>query len=127
MNTCIINWSAPGYTDSGEGGLFAYAMWETPGECVILSSPSIQFSDVLVHAEGPLAEDFIEADRHYQISASFPATSIVLLGSTGESLHSDDGYRQVTRDNLTSEGQTLVDTLSVVYGSDPTFVTFLDT
>lgn len=145
----LVNWPGwdPdfGYRDSGEGGLFAYAVWDLPAEtdCVVDTHPALGLGDVRVAAHGPLRPDFEEQDvrnrsadwgtaesysaHEHHVEASFG--TVVFLGSTGGSFFSEHRgeYFSVTAEDLTETGTTLVATLSTVYGSEPTFVTYLDT
>jgi len=141
----LVTWPASdydgfGYRDSGEGGLFAYAVWPAQdGECSVDVRPQMPLADVLVSARGPLHEDFEDQRRsyHYDSKADYEvqmyrlqeeAGTVVFLGSTSASLHDEgNGYFEMTADSLTPEGLAVVTALSAAYGTEATFVTYLDT
>jgi len=128
------------YRDSGEGGLMVYAVWSAymsaPSS---LSEVSLDFSEVFVSAHGPLKEAVdrsLQAGRLAQrksLDAGLDQlfSSVVLIGSTDESFYTEQSfggtYFQVTRDDLSSSGLKLVETLEALYGEAATLVTFLDT
>lgn len=143
----LINWpelgEASAYRDSGEGGLFAYAVWAPQkDECFVDVRPAMTVPDVLVRAVGPEASEFTEQSKEYNSLVSgrdmnyYEATlrslasfgTVVQLGSTGASLYSEQAgdYFYVTREGLTEAGLALIETLEAVYG-EATFVTYLDT
>lgn len=143
----FVNWpyDDENYRDSGEGGLFAYAVWpEAKMACFSDVHPQMPAPDVLVDATGPLAIDFraqrsiINADDYGDSDESYSAKefdlqistgSVILLGSTGASLFSERGgsYFHVTSEALTNAGRIVMEALTAAYGSEPTFVTYLDT
>lgn len=143
----FVNWPVDDetYRDSGEGGLFAYAVWAEPNaDCFIDVHPQMPAPDVLVAAVGPMVEDFRlqrfnNSDRDYgngpdsysaeQFDLQVATGSVVFLGSTGGSYFQERGgsYFSVTADVLTETGRSVVDTLTAAYGTEPTFVTYLDT
>lgn len=140
----LVNW--PGsyddseYRDTGEGGLFAYAVWNLPpkNECTVDTAPALAKADVLVDAIGPLFTDFAHQSRGLSRTGDFDLDehnseislgTVVFLGSTGASLYDehDGDYFKVVRESLTEDGTKLVNTLTNHYGTEPTFVTYLDT
>jgi hypothetical protein len=143
----FVNWpfDDEAYRDSGEGGLFAYAVWpESKMACFGDVRPQIPAPDVLVDATGPLAIDFraqrsnisendySDSDEGYsakEFDLQVSVGSVVFLGSTGASLFSERGgsYFHATSEALTDAGRTVIETLTAAYGSEPTFVTYLDT
>lgn len=142
----FVNWPTDWdvWSDSGEGGLFAYAVWSpVDGNCNIDVKPQIPLGDVLVSANGPLDDDFNAQSRdfreltrgeyteHGYAVASFDVqvevSAAILLGSTRSSFHSRGDYFSVSVDNLTDEGRALIATLTAAYGSAPTYLTYLDT
>lgn len=143
----FVNWphDDEAYRDSGEGGLFAYAVWpESKMACFGDVQPQMPAPDVLVDATGPLAIDFraqrsiVNSDEYSDSDEGHTAKefdlqistgSVVFLGSTGASLFREYGgsYFHVTSAALTDAGRTVVETLTAAYGSEPTFVTYLDT
>lgn len=143
----FVNWphDDEAYRDSGEGGLFAYAVWAEPkAECFTDVHPQMPAPDVLVDATGPLAIDFraqrsiVNSDEYSDSDEGYSAKELdlqisvgaaVLLGSTGASLFREYGgsYFHVTADFLTDAGRSVVEALTTAYGSEPTFVTYLDT
>ena len=143
--TDTVNWPATGYgdedgyRDSGEGGLMVYAVWGYYGQDApsFLSEVSLNMKEVLVSAHGPEAERItrneIENQRARNSGKEEPNpelyASVVLLGSTEASLYSErlDSYFQVTRDELTEKGLTILEGLEALYGREATLVTFLDT
>lgn len=119
-----------GYADSGEGGLFAWAVVRSTsdnepatraeGGCnvdvhVVLSQPDVQVS-------GP---DLWTNHDDYSFGES--VTAAVFLGATSHSLYSSESgnYFTVTPDSLTDEGKAIVAALSVVGKVE--LLTFLDT
>lgn len=139
----LVNWPAPAdpYRDTGEGGLFAYAVWDHPDtNCVVDAFPQFGMADVMVRAVGPLAETFERMERNYlrNSGGSYEDTyldsltgvgSAIFLGSTGSSLFNENvgEYFIVDAGALNDAGRTVVDALSAAYGSEPTFITYLDT
>ena len=146
MVKSLVEWgngSINDYRDTGEGGLFAYAVWSTPkAECFMDVHPMLPAGDVLVDAIGPAGNDFTDAQKklsssyghsdadHYKVfmDTSTVTGTVLFLGSVNESLHSESvgEYYRVARDTLTVEGGTIVDAISASYG-EPTFLTYLDT
>lgn len=143
----FVNWphDDEAYRDSGEGGLFAYAVWpEAEMKCFADVSPQMPAPDVLVDATGPLAIDFraqrsiVNSDEYSDSDEGYTAKefdlqistgAVVFLGSTGASLFREYGgsYFHVTAEALTVDGRNVVDALTAAYGAEPTFVTYLDT
>lgn len=143
----FVNWAHDdeGYRDSGEGGLFAYAVWPEPKmTCFGDVHPQMPAPDVLVDATGPLAMEFraqrsnVDADDYNDSNEGYSAKefdlqistgTVVFLGSTGASLFREYGgsYFHVTSESLTDAGRIVIETLTAAYGSEPTFVTYLDT
>jgi hypothetical protein len=143
----FVNWPVDNeaYRDSGEGGLFAYAVWpESKMACFVDVHPQMPAPDVLVDASGPLATDFrsqrsnvndsdySDSDESYsakEFDLQISTGAVVFLGSTGASLFREHGgsYFHVTSEALTDVGRTVIETLTAAYGSEPTFVTYLDT
>lgn len=143
--TNLVNW--PTYNDlnwrdSGEGGLFAYAVWDTvKADCMVDVHPTMGAGDVLVQANGPLRRAFDDQYNDYSMDRDYTdyrahwarhlvtAGTVVFLGSTGGSFYSDaqGEYFNVDYVDLTAEGVRIIDTLNAVYGQKATFVTFLDT
>jgi len=142
----IVEWTSHDddrYQDTGEGGLFAYAFWDAPkAECFLESQGVIGIGDVMVDAIGPMGHEFHDQiNRYYELTNSGTSyddavreTQIVFggmlfLGSTRHSLFDDEAgkYFFVQERNLTDEGLALVRATSKLYGTEPTYVTFLDT
>lgn len=139
-----VNWNFDTHRDTGEGGLFAYAVFPKPEkfECFMDVHPTINHWDVVIAAVGPMSADFREAEQIFYADMSKPLDerpdnwleaavqigAIVFLGSTNASLWSENEahYFTVTRDTLTGKGVAMMDALAAVYG-EPTYVTFLDT
>lgn len=132
-----------GLSDSGEGGLFAYAIWETlpgPNDCYVDGQPMLTEANVLIGATGPLANIIIQRPNDYlqnydewreqylQDLQGIGIGAFVFLGSTSQSLWQEDAgeYYTITEDNLTPKGKTIIDAISAMYGQ-PTYVTGLDT
>jgi hypothetical protein len=135
----LIDWSnfdRQEYRSTGEGGLFVYAIWGVPlngTECCVDVTPQLPFGN-LQHVSGPLSEEVtkwdIEASRTQGGEyPSYEVENILLIGHTWDSYFSDfrGEYAGVDENDLTEEGREILDALSVVYGSKPTLVTFLDT
>lgn len=143
----LLNWPTwsedSGYRDTGEGGLFAYAVWASPkSECIVDVHPNLFMGDVLVRADGPLRSE-LEAQRrefsrgmnaedvNYErlmISSAVTLGTVVFLGSTSGSFFDDRGgdYFTASRDSLTEAGLAVVSALETVYGP-ATYLTYLDT
>ena len=129
----------PDYQDTGEGGLMVYAVWGyyTQSAPSFLSEVSLNMTELLVSAHGPEAQRIlgneIENKRARNRGRAEPNpelyASVVLLGSTGASLYSkaQDSYFQVTREDLTEKGLTILQGLEALYGEEATLLTFLDT
>lgn len=143
--TNFVNWpgfSDPEWRNTGEGGLYAYAVWDDVAkECFVDTFPRISVADVFIAAHGPLSSDFGEQYRRYahdhdytdyeardhRHEISFDA--VLFVGSTIGSFYSDHAgsYFSVDRIDLNPEGLRVIETLEAVYGSKATFVTYLDT
>lgn len=146
----LVNWHGfSGYEGTGEGGLFAYAVWSL-GEIfnslsgpVLNSFPQLTSADVLTGIHGAEARRFQAADQNLsQLRANAPLDGLeleeyrtapkipvaVFLGATDSSLFSEylGEYFSVDALKLTEEGERLIDALEAVYGP-ATFLTFLDT
>lgn len=145
----LVNWYGfPGYEGTGEGGLFAYAVWSLidlfagPGP-VLNSFPQLTSADVLAGVNGEEDYLFQAADRNlarlrsttsldelefeeFRAAPKVPVS--VFLGATDSSLFSEDlgEYFSVDVMKLTEKGDRLIDALEAVYGP-ATFLTFLDT
>lgn len=127
------------YQSTGEGGLMVYAVWGYYGQEApsFLSEVSLDMKEVLVSVHGPEAERItrneIENQRARNRGQEEPNpelySAVVLLGSTEASLYSErlDSYFQVTRDELTEKGLTILEGLESLYGREATLLTFLDT
>lgn len=143
----LLNWPTwsedSGYRDSGEGGLFAYAVWDTPkADCYMDVHPSLFKGDALVRADGPLRGEFDEqvrdftnemsrADFDYDratLSSAVTLGTVVFLGSTSGSFFDDrvGDYFTASRDSLTEAGLTVISALEAIYGP-ATYLTYLDT
>jgi len=146
----LIDWySDASCRDTGEGGLFAYAVWslseafESMAGPVLDSFPQLLSGDVLAAARGPEAAHFEQTNRDYgqlqreadfdhmelEIYRAAPVTPVVVfLGATDASLFSESygEYFAVDSSTLTREGVALISALEAVYGA-ATFLTFLDT
>lgn len=138
------NWSEDsGYLDTGEGGLFAYAVWASPkSECIVDVHPNLFMGDVLVQADGPLRSEFSAqrrefmtgvngADFNYErlmFSSAVSLGTVVFLGSTGGSFYDDraGAYFTASRNSLTDAGLAVISALEAVYGP-ATYLTYLDT
>ena len=152
----FVNWpgySDDGeYHSTGEGGLYAYVVWGVPEtKCHVDVSPCLAPADVFVSAIGPLSEDFALQSKSYnhpydrdddEYSDSYvddyelqehrsevPAITVVFLGSTEGSFYSErlGRYFEVNAAALTDVGASTVTALTQAYGSEPTFITYLDT
>lgn len=143
----LVNWPSwdpdGGYHDSGEGGMFAYAVWpQLESECIVDTNPLLSRGDALVAAHGPISGTFAEqtnsngtewsdATSHtahiHSLERSFG--TVVFLGSTAGSFYSDarGEYFAVTEESLTEACADLMNSLTLAYGVAPTFVTYLDT
>jgi hypothetical protein len=156
LMTHLIAWPAlgeeTGWRDSGEGGLFVYAVWPLPAtECHVDAMPLLGHGDVLVGAAGPLRTAFLpyyspeaggcirvrpvfgydEEEDAEDLSTSLRLAvtgTVVFLGSTGSSYFHDGGgdYFTATGSTLTEAGAAFVASLTALFG-EPTFVTYLDT
>jgi hypothetical protein len=143
----LLNWpdwsKDSGYRDSGEGGLFAYAVWAAPkAECSVDVRPSLFKGDVLVNAIGPLRAEFDAQERRYRngssgadvnykdltLSTAVTLGTVVFLGSTAGSFFDDRSgeYFIATETALTETGIAVVSNLEAIYG-EATFLTYLDT
>lgn len=140
----LLNWpdwsEDSSYRDSGEGGLFAYAVWDAPkGECIVDVHPTLFTGDVLLRADGPLRSEFDAQRRNFNtgsgsdydrlmLSTAVTLGTVVLLGSTGGSFYNDHlgDYFSASRDSLTEAGLAVVTALEAVYGP-ATYLTYLDT
>lgn len=113
-----------GWSNTGEGGLFAYAVvraseatLDHKENCFIdvwsmLNQPDVQVSDVDLWDRGDNLSEILLAS--------------VFLGSTNESLVNNGGdYFTVTVDDLNDAGKALVASLSVIGKVE--ILTFLDT
>lgn len=136
-----------GYRDNSEGGLMVYAVWpyyaQEAESC--LNEAFLDFGEVFVGADGPLEAqikrdeiamsqeannraDYTEEPNYKQLFSS-----VVLIGSTGQSLHKENSfvagnqYFSASRDDLSESGEALISSLEALYGSKATLVTFLDT
>ncbi len=115
------------FQDSGEGGLFVYAVWS------YISASTVQDVDIsmgvgsLQGAYGPLATKITR--NNYTNEGGMDFDAVVLIGSTGSSLYNSayGEYASFTRDNLSERGRTLVRLLEELYGGEATLVTYLDT
>ena len=151
----LVRWPTPveGYRDTGEGGLYAFALWETPPEadnCHVDFIPRVDLWDVATGFHGPLAPALREAESDtlkaleeasripgYLESAAYAEAGVALstvnvivpLGSTGASLYSEEKGEYFSVEgmrDLTPPGCALLATLAAIYGK-PTYATFLDT
>lgn len=139
----IIDYTDEGWRDSGEGGQFFYAVWNsaTPEACSIDVYPALHMADVLVGAHGPLAEDFAEQRRGWERDTQGPERdytrayqnsgvhfdTVLRLGATSASYFYEDYFQIRDLDDLTEAGRTLVQAISAQMGTEPTFVSYLDT
>lgn len=144
----LVAWDYANYDGTGEGGLFAYAVWSLtdvfagPGP-VLNSFPQLTNADVLAGAKGAEAARFEAAQRNlsrlrrntsldeleleeFRTAETTPV--IVFLGATDTSLYSEyyGEYFAVDGATLTERGAALIAGLEAVYGP-ATFLTFLDT
>ena len=144
----LVAWDYANYDGTGEGGLFAYAVWSLtdlfagPGP-VLNSFPQLKNDDVLAGAKGAEATRFEAAQRNlerlrrntsldeleleeFRTAETTPV--IVFLGATDTSLYSEyyGEYFAVDGATLTERGAALIAGLEAVYGP-ATFLTFLDT
>lgn len=127
------------YRGTGEGGLMVYAVWGYYGQDApsFLCEVSLDMKETLISIHGPEAERLTKSEIENQRARNsgkeepFPElySAVVLLGSTEASLYSErlDSYFQVTRDELTEKGLTILEGLEALYGREANLVTFLDT
>lgn len=124
MNPADKQWEG-----TGEGGLYAYAIWPViKTNCFVENYPLLEDHDVMIKAVGPVAEDFDRLYRETSRNLVFEASTVILLGSTDTAWFNDNtkNYFHVTRSDLTDAGKAVVETLEAMYG-EATFVTLLDT
>lgn len=125
--TSLINYSFE--AEHTYGIMLVRAVWRSQNFQGGLHEHEYGFgSDLLVHADGPLSEEFtsmfLGAVQEQQQPLFVVSTVITLLeqegavflNSAGEPLH-------VTRDDLTVEGRQIVDVISRQHGSEATFIT----
>lgn len=85
-------------------------------------------TSILLHVEGPLADEFNEAHMESTTSQTvFIVSGVVsLCESFGAGfLNSHAAPLRATREDLTADGRVMVDILSAQYGSEATFITEL--
>lgn len=129
-----------GYRNSGEGGLMVYAVWGYITAPSCLNDVYLDTSEVLVSAEGPLAELISRHQKEAQSADvvggggdwNLRVSAAVLISSTGESIYGESftgsgDYFSVDRSDLTESGLAIVTALEALYGEPATLVTFLDT
>ena len=135
-NTVRWPYEVDDWVSTGEGGLQVYALFDVKAESC-LNALNLDFGEVLVGAEGVLAEQVKRftrnaiseqahsrtADWNYMVDAA------VLVASTGSSFYSvyAGSYFNVTREDLSEQGEQVISMLEELYGSSATLVTFLDT
>lgn len=145
----LVSWDYANYQGTGEGGLFAYAVWSLDevfnslSGPVLNSFPQLTQEDVLAGVKGAEAAYFWKrADNLQRLRYSFSNDELeleefrravktpvtVFLGATDSSLYDESlgEYFAVDRENLTDRGLTLITALEAVYGP-ATYLTFLDT
>lgn len=149
MTKILVNWPRwddERYRDSGEGGLFSYVVWDSEeANCSIDVFPSMGMGDVLSSVKGPLAESFRLQESDYasfsnsndgttsweeiHYNTQVPLGTVLFLGSTRGAFFEDSigEYFAVDESTLTPEGSALVRSISEAMGSEPTFLTYLDT
>jgi hypothetical protein len=148
LEMTLVNWPVPStepedsdWRSTGEGGMFAYAVWPTQSaECMVDVRPQMPLPDVMVRAYGPMEPAFEAQSRNhrYNPDANFyeeafndmeEVGTAVFLGSTYASLveHGGGSYFSVEASALTEAGAAMVAALTEAYGTEPTFVTYLDT
>lgn len=121
------------WVDTGEGGLFAYAVIESPdanlaprrdqGGCAVSSFLALSFDDTVVGG----AQVTDPEDGGPALEASVPLLGGVFLGATNRALSRDGFHFAVGEGDLTGAGQDLVAALGAAYDAPVTFVTLLDT
>ena len=151
--TSLVNWPSWNYEDTddwrdtGEGGLFAYAVWsnDTKHECVVDVYPRIGVADVLAGVRGPLSGEFYNQNSEFSgamnevfrdrtpaevvyYETQIAVDNVLFLGSTSGSWFADylGEYFTVDTEDLTDEGRNIINAISALYG-EPTFLTYLDT
>ena len=117
----FVNLPQHGYEDTGEGGLAFYLViekQEKEDRCVCIPGGGLLWGyiDVCVSPK--------KLDKQHSILVD----AGLLIGSTGQSLWSDDkeSYFHPNLSDLTSEGKRIYHTLKRIYGK-VTIVTLLDT
>lgn len=122
------------WADSGEGGLWAVAVWRAENRdayaCVVDTAPVLPVPDVLVGKNALDRALLYWPDRPYTDERySLPLLGALHLGSTPYSFYSDSRgeYFTVGFEHLTSAMLDTITTLSEIYGVDAEILTFLDT
>lgn len=137
-----VNYDGEGWRDSGEGGQFFYAVWDAAeeAECSVDVAPEFHMADVLVAAHGPLASSFDDQASRWQAAmnkrngyedawqaSGVSFDTVLLLGTTNISYFRDDYFQIRSLEDLTDEGRAIVESISAAMGTEPTFVSYLDT
>jgi len=140
-NTGCINWPTNTCQNTGEGGMWAYAIvaptedWEDnfvhcygPTTTINLPMP-----DVVTNDSGEIYENLPEPDDTYPHAwchVGKPVLAAICLGTSGGSWHDErtGDYWACTQDDLTDAGRALIDGLSALYGNVTVHITtYLDT
>lgn len=121
------------WVDTGEGGLFAYAVVESPdgnlaphraqGGCEVNSFLTLSLDDVVVGG----AQITDPQDGGPSLTESVPLLAALFLGATNRALVRDGVHFAVGEGDLTGAGQDLVAALGAAHHAPVTFVTLLDT
>ena len=127
------------WVDTGEGGLFAYAVVEADDEllsagrgeggCVVSSFLSLSQYDNVVGG----TEVFDPGDGGEEMESSVPLLGGIFLGMTNRALWrakvggAGGGYFAVTEADLDPRGVALMAALRAAYGRPVSIVTLLDT
>lgn len=120
------------WVDTGEGGLFAYAVIEAPGAglapprdeggCFVNSFVTLSFNDPIVGG-AQLADP---GDGGPALESSAPLAAAVFLGATDRALSKGGYHFAVTKNHLSDAGLALVAALEAAYGAPMSIVTMLD-
>lgn len=121
------------WVDTGEGGLFAYAVIESPdanlaphraqGGCEVGSFLTLSLDDVVVGG----VEVTDPQDGGPSLTESVPLLGGIFLGATNQALSRDGFHFAAGEEDLTPTGLALVAALRAAYDAPVTTVTLLDT
>lgn len=121
------------WVDTGEGGMFAYAVVESPdanlaphaegGGCEVNSFLTLSLDDNVVGGEQITDAD----DGGEPLEVSVPLLGGVFLGATNRALWRDGFHFAVGEGDLTGVGRGLIAALRAAYDAPVTIVTLLNT